>query len=713
MKFYQKWTGENLSSEKGFLFPAKVPGNIQSDFAVAKNFGDIQFADNHKKFIPYEDDFWQYSTTLSYDKRNGEKVFFVSRGINYKCDISLNGEKLLFHEGMFSKIEIDLTEKLKMKDNVLTVTIYPHPKRKGADKDTRDEADDSVNPPVYYGWDWNPRLLISGIWDETYIETRDEFFIGNCEVITSLSDDFSIGTVNCSFDSDKSCDITLYDQKGKKVYCGKNKTFTVNNPNLWWCNGQGEPYLYSYEITNGKEKVTGKVGFKKLRLLQNAGATGPEVFPKTRYEAPMTIELNGRRIFAKGSNWVNPELFWGEITKERYEKLILLAKECNMNILRMWGGAGAPKESFYDICDRVGILLWQEFPLACNNYKDGENYMRILEQEATAMIKKFRSHPSLCFWCGGNELFNSWSGMDEQSKPLRLLNKLCYELDYDRPFLYTSPLYGVAHGGYMLYATDQGGDPLQQFQKANNIAYTEFGVPAIADMDTLKDIIPKDELFPINPTDAWIAHHGFYAWGKSTWVCQDVFERYFGTPKSLEEFIEKAQWLESEGYRGAFEEMRRQWPHCSMAINWCFNEPWKTVAGNNLIAYPDKPRKCYYYVKNALRPTLFSAKVKKLDFLEGDTFEAEIWLINDSNEKYSGKVKVTAKVGDKVFDLSEYYFSVSERENQRGATVRFVLPAADTDRIILSLKADGKTDSEYEFLYRRKEIKEKTKQLNV
>ena len=209
----------------------------------------------------------------------------------------------------------------------------------------------------------------------------------------------------------------------------------------------------------------------------------------------------------------------------------------------MWGGAGAPKKSFYDICDRQGILIWQEFMLACNEYIGLENYMRTLESEATAIIRKFRSHPCLAFWCGGNELFNSWSGMDQQSPPLRLLDKLCYELDYKRPFLFTSPLVGMAHGGYTFYSEDQGGDVFEEFQRANRTAYTEFGVPAIARVDVLKRIIPESEMFPPKPTDSWIAHHGFGAWGIERWVCKDVLSRYFDEPNSIEEMVENSNWL--------------------------------------------------------------------------------------------------------------------------------------------------------------------------
>lgn len=139
---------------------------------------------------------------------------------------------------------------------------------------------------------------------------------------------------------------------------------------LWWCNGQGEPYLYSWSARSESFEVSGQVGFRTVKLLKNIGTMGePAGFPKSRYSAPITVELNGRRIFAKGSNWVNPELFFGAVTYERYAELVKLAKEANMNILRIWGGSGICKDEFYSICDREGIMVWQEFMLACNNYE--------------------------------------------------------------------------------------------------------------------------------------------------------------------------------------------------------------------------------------------------------------------------------------------------------------------------------------------------------
>lgn len=696
MIFNQIWQGKNCRT--GETFPASVPGNIQYDFAVMKDFGDIGYADNYKKLLPYEDDAWEYETALSFEANEGEAVFFVSDGIAYKYDVYLGDRLIYAYEGMFKSVELEL-EGAK-KNDILKIHVYPHPKRASAPKGTRDEADESCNPPVCYGWDWNPRLLISGLWQGAHIETRGDSHIGGTEVLALLNKSLDEGKVVCNFTCKLPCVISLYDQSGALVYCGDETEFVIDKPNLWWCNGQGEPYLYRYVIANEKESVEGFIGFKRIRLVRNADANEPRTFPKGRYEAPITVELNGRRIFTKGSNWVNPDIFWGSIDAERYEKLISLAADANMNMLRMWGGAGLEKREFYELCDKYGILVWQEFMLACNNYKDKEPYMTVLKSEATAIIKKLRSHPSLAIWCGGNELFNSWSGMDDQSAPLRLLNSLCYEYDRERPFLPTSPLYGMAHGGYTFYLDRQGGEVYQTFGKSHNTAYTEFGVPSISSVESLKRVIPEDELFPPRETDAWIAHHGYNAWIGDTWLCLSTLESYFGKAKSLEELVECSSWLQCEGYRFIFEEARRQWPHCSMALNWCFDEPWNTAGNNSLVEYPTKPKPALTYVKNALRPTLFSAKVEKFTWYAGDTFEAELWLLNDSQCPIEELASATLTLGGKTYDLLEWRASAAANRNTQGPTVRFVLPEASDDRLVLDLTGRNGTSSRYTLQYK-------------
>ena len=701
MKFNQDWLGYRIhNGVKSAPFKVSVPGNIQYDYGVANNFKDLYYADGCRQYEELEDDSWEYETTLNYTKKDGDSVFFVSDGIEYKYQILVNGIEVYSNEGMYAPVEVDVT-KLLTGNDILTVKIAPHPKRAGAPKD-RCEADHSAKPPMCYGWDWNPRLLISGLYTNAYIETRNDSYISNPQVTYKLSDDFSVANVEFKFDSKVLSTITLTDDCGSIVYSGTQKTFDVAFPKLWWCAGEGEQTLYTYTIENSGYKVSGKIGFRRAKLVENNGAWTKPGFPKGPENPPITLELNGRRIFMKGSNFVNADVFPGRTPYERYYELVRLAKDANMNIFRMWGGSGPMHKCFYEICDELGIMVWQEFMLSCNKYPSDEHYLEVLEKEAKSVILNLIKHPCLVMWCGGNELFNGWSGMDEQSLPLRLLDKLCYEYSRDLPFIKTSPIMGMAHGGYTFYDEVRfGGDMFNEFQRANNTAYTEFGVPSIAPLDVLKKIIPENEIFPIEETESYILHHAKKAWRGDTWACTDILEKYFGKPDGIEDLIAQSNWIQCEGYRASFEEMRRQWPVCSAALNWVYNEPWYTAANNSILVFPATPKPAYYAIKSALRPVLFSARVPKFKWIEGEKFKAEIWLLNDSNEAVTKSAKVYLTIGDKTIELlKEVSGSVSAKTNVECASVCCALPEVQgVVDMYLVLESEDGASNKYRLAY--------------
>lgn len=718
MKFYQNWEAARYNPETKELyetFKANVPGNVQYDYAVSHGFGDIQYSDNVKQFKKIEDYWWIYKTKINYELKAGESLWFVSEGIDYKFDIALDDNIIYSYEGMFSPVEIDITQSAR-KDSEISVIIHPHPKREGAG-DCRDQADQSCKPPFCYGWDWNPRLLISGIWRDTYLETRDSSHINSCEPFYTLNKQRTSADVKFVTDCLQNVTYTVKDADGNVVYHGTDPEFTINNINLWWCNGQGDPYLYSYTAETSGHSVNGSIGFRTVELVMNTGATAePKDFPKSRYPAPITIELNGRRIFAQGSNWVNPELFTGMVTKERYRELLTLASEANMNILRIWGGSGLNKPEFYELCDELGIMVWQEFMLSCNNYIGTEKYLSVLKKEAVSVIRQLRSHPSIVLWCGGNELFNEWSGMTEQSAALRLLNKLCYEEDFERPFIYTSPLFGMAHGGYFFRSTHEDlQDVFQIMNSAKNTAYSEFGVPSIAPVEQLKKIIPENEIFPVKATDAWIEHHGFESWEEDSWVFPSTLEHYFGKPSSIEEMVDNSALLQETGYKAIFEEARKQWPYCSVAINWCFDEPWITAAGNSLISYPNIKKSGYNAVKDSLRPVLASARIPRFDWKSGSLFSAELWLLNNSNDTVYQTITAIIEInGSEYEQISWKTGDVAARTNKLGPTVNFKIPECDSDAIMtLKLKTqDGSADSLYKLKVYASAAKRNEKKLN-
>ncbi len=691
MKFRQDWKGTYVEKgRRGEFFPASVPGNIQLDYAKAHDFGDVNWADNCRKFKPLEDYGWIYQTELEYTKKDGERIFFVTHGIEYEYDVMLNGKKILHHVGMFSKAEVDITDELA-NGNLMEIYIYPHPKREGAD-DCREQADQCCKPAVQYDWDWHPRLLVSGIWDDTYIESRNAETIVRCEPSYELDDSLSSAVVRFDIECESEVNLEIFDPDGKRVYQGSDREISLQDIKLWWCNGQGEPNLYHWRAASASDEMSGYIGFKRVRLVMNGHAwDSPSTFPKSRSNPPITIELNGRAIFAKGSNWVNPEIFTGTITEQTYAQQLTLVKDANMNIVRCWGGAIVNKDVFFDLCDKLGIMVWQEFPLACNNYVGTEEYLTVLEQEAAAIINRVKKHACLVLWCGGNELFNCWSKMTDQSYALRLLNKLCYELDRKTPFIMTAPVMGMGHGHYVFYDPQTKNSVFELFRQSDCTAYSEFGIPSITEMQYLQEIFPSDVLRNPAPNSPWETHKAFNSWvagGKDTWMCMAIIDEIFGKQQSLEEYIEKSAWMQSEGLKCVFEEARRQKPECSMALNWCFNEPWVNAAGLSLLTYPSRPKKSYYAVRDALRNVIPSARFEHFKYYGGDTLIAELWLLNDSTEEVSDTVDVFLETdGQKQHIITWNTGLVPANTNKKGHKLQIELPCTETQPMQIILEA--------------------------
>ena len=709
MKFKQQWFARALSdSGASEWFPAEVPGNVQYDYGRFMGWGDISVGENAKSFRQTEGYTWEYITTLDYALQSGDSAFFVSEGIDYLFDVLIDGKTVLTHEGMFTRIEIPLED---CQGKELTVRIHPHPKRESAEFEDRQQADQCVKPPVCYEWDWHPRMLVSGIWQETYVETRKADYIRRCEPFYTLSEDLSRAEIRFETDCDAPVSIQLFDPDGRPL--GSGNRFVIENPRLWWCAGQGEQALYTYKASTESHCITGNLGIRRARLVMNEGGwIEPIAFPKGRSVAPIQLELNGRRIFAKGSNWVNPDIYNGRIDENRYETLLTLARDAHMNILRCWGGSGINKKAFYNLCDRLGLMVWVEFPLSCNNYVGTPHYLAVLEQEATEIIRNLRSHTCVVMYCGGNELYNNWSLMTDQSLALRLLNKLCYDLDRKRPFIMTSPVFGMGHGGYTFYDPYAKCDVFTLFQQSHCTAYTEFGVPGVSSVEDLKRIIPEDELFPIRDMGSWRLHHAFGAWGTERWLCMDVLNMYAPGPlDSLDKVVDLSVWLQTEGYKAVFEEARRQAPYCSMAINWCYCEPWITAAGNSLITYPIKPKPAYYAVAQALRPVMASARIPKFDWCAGERFSAEIWLLNDSPDAAEITVRVSLEIGGEVLHLLDWNSGETDT-NRLGPTVNLILPDVNATEMTLRLES-GEASSVYRLRYRMSKALAASRQMNV
>jgi beta-mannosidase len=595
--------------------------------------------------------------------------------------------------------------------------IHPIPKSVAAPAD-RSQANHSVKPAVSYGWDWHPRLVPSGIWDETGLVVEPESALDEVRLDYRLNDSLDAATLTVEADGRNLAGCRylwkLIDHSGntalEKEGIFENRSLNVvaelKNPSLWWPHDQGDPYLYTSQFQlfdrNGKpiQSEESPVGFRRVKLVLNTGSGDPQGYPKSRILPPFQLEINGRRIFCKGTNWVNPEVFPGIITAGRYEELIDRALEANFNIFRVWGGGIVNKESFFELCDAKGILVWQEFPLACNNYPDDPHYLQILEQESASIILRLRKHPSLAIWSGGNELFNGWSGMTDQSLALRLLNSQCLKLDPLTPFIPTSPIDGVGHGHYVFRDQQNGEEVFPRMKRSHFTAYTEFGIPSPASVEILKSIIPAAELWPPKPGSSWESHHAYKAWGFNTWLMQEMIEDYFGKSGTLEELVAHGQLIQGEGYKCIYEEARRQKPYCAMAINWCYNEPWPTAANNSILSYPAIPKPGFYQVGNACRPVLASATIGKFKWKAGEMFTTRVWMLSDKPEAVkAGKLTATIVSGDRKMVLGSWNFDALEANtNLQGPEFSLVLPALKPGTFNLVLEVEGRPGLTSEYI---------------
>ena len=711
--------GYKSQSGKGTMVwvPSTVPGAVQLDIGKAEKYGLWYYAENWKDYLWMEDQYFTYRTSFKKPElKSNEQLFFVSQGIDYTFEITLNGENLLKQEGMFTPVKINLTQKIKAQ-NELTVLIYPVPKSVPEPVD-RSQANHVVKPAVSYGWDWHPRLIPSGIWDETYLLTEPEKALNEVSVTYTLNDSLNRASILIHTTGRKIEGLgyswILQNQEGKTILNkegsfdkDKNTLETrLNNPELWWPHDHGKPYLYTWQFSlvdrNGKtiHRKEASLGFRRIRLVTNTGVTDPEGFPKSRMHPPFQLEINGRRIFAKGTNWVNPEIFPGIITTARYEELVERAVEGNMNIFRIWGGGIINKESFYEICDRKGVMVWQEFPLSCNNYPDDSHYLQILQQESESIIKRLRNHASVVLWCGGNELFNSWGGMTDQSLALRLLNSQCLKYDPLTPFIPTSPIEGVKHGHYEFRDHFAKIEVFERMANAKATAYTEFGIPAPASVEVLKSIIPPEELWPPAYESSWKSHHAFYAWGKEGWLMKDLIEEYFGTMSSLEELVYYGQLMQGEGYKCIYETARQQKPYCSMALNWCYNEPWPAAANNSIISYPNIPKPGFYQIANSCRPVLASATISKFTWKAGELFKIRVWMLSDKFEKISsGQLKAKIVSEDNEYDMGRWDFEALDAgTNQKGPELSIQLPEMKSGIFKLILQVEGRPEYRSEYI---------------
>ncbi len=694
-------TWHELEQVAGWL-PATVPGNVRADLLRAGHLPDLYWGRQAEAAQWVDDRCWWLTCEFPLTLSPGQQAHLILRGVDYLSELFLNGQHLGRHEGMFSPQVHQVTDLIQA-HNRLAVRIVGS-RWLPTDRSSRWEKllnrleglvtglptrfpdrRDSLKCQMSFGWDFAPPLRTMGIWDDLFLVLSGDLFIRDLTVRHRMAGNEAVLTIQVQADAWQAGPARLRCTLAGETFQADPAVverpvdllpgpghyaveLAVPAPRLWWPWDQGRPDLYrlTVEVWRGDrllDTVTQTVGLRQVRL------------------EGRTLYVNGKRIYARGANWVPAHILPGLVTQEDYRALLTLARQANMNLLRVWGGGLREKRAFYDLCDRMGILVWQEFPFACaflTRYPRSPAYLRLVEAEARAIIRDLRNHPSLVLWCGGNEFSPRRNG------PLvTTLQRAVAAEDPTRPFLPASPADGDRHNWRVWHHFQ----PPAAYRQDTALFASEFGLQAPPAVETLRRFIPDEELWPPGPS--W-AYHG--AGLKKLWRYARPFLPTGQTGNlSVEEMVQASQRAQAHGLQIAIEHYRRRKAHgCGGTLVWQLNEPWPAISWAILDFYR-QPKLAYETVRRLFNPLLISLDYPLKRYQAGDELRAGVWVLNDLHRELPG-CRVEVLLHDGMGQQGEPFthsLDVAADSATWIGQVRWVLPPGGGWRVACRLIHEG------------------------
>jgi len=667
-------------------YKVEVPGDVHSSLFKLGVIDDPYFGMNNEKIKWISDYEWWYRKTIHLSKYRedfkNKRIKLAFYGVDYEADFWFNGVKIGNNVGMFSKLTFDITEIVKHSSSKSTIAVCLSPPPKNRIKVGGKKSS------LGYSLDYNPELITVGIWEDVELVLLDLIYIhsihiipkldvktGNADIVVRakiVSEAVTEKEVKAIFEisgfnfKSKTIPFVLI----KQIRPGNNlieAKFKLTNPRLWWPNEMGKQNIYSVKVSlfEGEkclDIVEEKFGIKEVKLVKNEGA--PENSP------PWVFIVNGKRVFIKGANWTCTDMMWGNLSRERYERFLFLAKEANINMLRIHGHHIREKKEFYDICDEYGIMIWQEFPFGNAVYPDNKEFLEGVRKEIIEIIRTIRNHPCVTLYAAGNEL-----PYEKNYKLMQFLEGLCEENDPGKIYLYSSDnnfdMISGRHNWNVWHGQGCKGLPsISEYENDKSTFVSEFGLQSIPEISSLKRFIPKDELRSYGLS--WEYHFAqfeklkFYA--SSLIPSEDI--------ETLEGFIRGSQRAQGEGLKFAIEHYRRRKYKTGGCLFWAFNEPWPEISWS-IVDWYGRPKLSYYFVKNAYSPVLTSMKYSKRIWKAGNKFCGEVWVINDldvSFENCTLEIKITNGEG-RVLEEFSFIVNIEKDSSRKIGVLKWKVPS--------------------------------------
>lgn len=647
----EKWQFKGVNNDKYKWRPAKVPGTVHTDLLANQLIPDPFIGANEKQLQWIENDDWQYQTTftITREELRNQNAILQFDGLDTFAEVYLNGTKILSANNMFRMWKIDVKKLLKIGQNKLEITFHSAVK-KGKEAAQKlqytlpgDEKVFTRKAQYHFGWDWGPRLVTAGIYKKVVLHFWNKASILN---ITHTQQDLTETKARLEFqftiEAKTSGNYAIqignvsFKRTLKKGINTVKIPMTIPNPILWWPNGMGvaHQYLFDFSLYYDQElleKKLIKIGLRTIELVQEKDAIGKSFY----------FKVNGQPVFIKGANVIPPDSFLPRVTDSVYQSIVKNAVDANMNMLRVWGGGVYADDTFYEACDKNGILVWQDFMFACAMYPGDEAFLENVKQEVIDNVSRLQNHPSIALWCGNNENDEGWHnwGWQKQyhyskadsTKIWSDYHKLFHDLipktldsllpKNENRYWPSSPSIGwgrkesLLSGDAHYWGVWWGMEPFEMYEKKFGRFMSEYGFQGMPDKKTFLAFAKTDEL---NFDSDAIKTHQKHPTGYKT--INEYMARDYYVPTNFEDYIYVSQLLQAEGMKTAIEAHRRAKPNCMGTLFWQLNDCWPVTSWSS-VDYYGRWKAFQYEAKRSFNPILVDITANEVNY--------EVRVIND------------------------------------------------------------------------------------
>ena len=648
--------------------PADVPGTVYSDLLRAGRIEDPFYRDNEMKVLPLMERDFCYSRSFSVEKDllQHSQVLLRCEGLDTLATLFINGQPAGSADNMHRIWEFDVKSLLRPGENEIRVELASPLRyiRQAYAVSRADGSDDAVTgfPLIrkchcQYGWDWGPRLPDAGIWRDISLVGVDVLRIRDVYVTQDHRENHVSLRVRTHLTEalPAEVEVTVTGPDGSVLTAaGSDCTLEIENPRLWWPAGFGDQPLYTVSVrvsVQGREQDiwTRRVGLRTLTMHRE----------KDQWGETFCHRVNGVDIFAMGADYIPEDNLFARINPQRTRRLLEDARAANMNTIRVWGGGYYPDDWFYDLCDELGLLVWQDFMFACAVYNLTDEFEENITAEFVDNIRRLRHHASLALWCGNNEMEmfvdeGKWISSPRQKADYikmyeYLIPKVLKQEDPQTFYWPASPSSGGSfdepngenRGDVHYWDVWHGLKPFTEYRKFFFRYVSEFGFQSFPCMKTIESFTePEDR----NVFSYVMEKHqrNKSANGK---IVSYLSQMYL-YPHDLDTLVYASQLLQGQAIQFGVEHWRRNRGRCMGAIIWQLNDCWP-VASWASIDYFGRWKALHYYAKRFFAPVLLSCHEEGVltqdTNVNAEPFElrktARLNVSNETREVFRGTVR--------------------------------------------------------------------------